>query len=151
MLAFITKTKVNLSRTYLLSFYYIVYIIIHNNVYIAVMDSQTCVHYAGQVTIISFKYNRTTQTITCTSTGGPATDVIWSKDTANISMVSNEGRLYEHSQIILNTTSATYENRLRIVDKSSKAAGIYTCEVTNLRGSTNESLYIQGIHKYIVL
>ena len=100
--------------------------------------------YAGRVTIVSLKYNRTTQTITCTSTGGPATNVYWFKDNVNISMASNEGRL---SQIVLNTTSATYENRLRIVDKSSKATGTYTCKVTNLRGSTNESLYIQGIHK----
>ena len=103
--------------------------------------------YAGQVTIMSFKYNRTTQTITCTSTGGPATVVIWSKDNVNISMASNEGGIYEHSQIILNTNSANYENRLRIVDKSSKAAGTHTCQVINPMGSTNESLYIQGIHK----
>ena len=105
----------------------------------------------GHVTIISLNYDRTTQTITCTSTGGPATDVIWSKDKLDISIVTNEGVVYEYSQIVLNTTSATYENRLRIVDKSSKATGTYTCEVTNPRGSTNESLYTQGIHKYIVL
>jgi hypothetical protein len=54
------------------------------------------------------------------------------------------GGLYEHSQIIVNTTSATYENRLRIVDKSSAATGTYTCKVTNPRGSMNESIYIQG-------
>jgi hypothetical protein len=60
--------------------------------------------------------------------------------------------LYEHSQIITNTASATYENRLRIVDKSSEAAGTYTCEVTNPRGSVNGSLYIQGNeHKVAVL
>ena len=80
----------------------------------------------------------------CTSIGGPATDVLWSKDNINISMAANEG-LYEYSQIVINTTSATYENRLRIVDKSSKTAGTY--EVTNPRGSTNESLYIHGNHK----
>ena len=44
------------------------------------------------------------------------------------------GDLYEHSQIIINTTSAIYENRLRIVDKSSEAAGNYTCSITNSRG-----------------
>ena len=92
-------------------------------------------------------YDRTSQTITCTSTGGPATDVTWYKDNAQISMVSNEGGIYEHSQIIINMISATYENRLRIVEKSSKAAGIYTCEVTNPRGSINENLYVQGYHK----
>ena len=83
------------------------------------------------------------QTISCTSTGGPATNVIWSKDDENVSMASNKG-LYEYSQIITDTVNATYENRLRIVDKSSEAAGTYTCEVRNLRGSMNATLYIQG-------
>ena len=91
---------------------------------------------------ISVQYDRTSQTITCTSTGGPATDVTWSKDNVNITLIM--GSLYEHSQIIINTTSATYENRLRILDKSSEAAGTYTCEVTNSRGGMNGSLYIQG-------
>ena len=59
-------------------------------------------------------------------------------------MVFNEGGIYEHSQIITDTVSATYENRLRIVDKSSEAAGTYTCKVRNPRGGRNESLYIQG-------
>ena len=96
----------------------------------------------GHVTNISVQYDRTSQTITCTSTGGPATDVTWSKDNVNIRLTMED--LYEHSQIIINTTSATYENRLRIVDKSSEAAGNYTCEVTNPRGSVNGNLYIQG-------
>ena len=96
----------------------------------------------GHVTNISVQYDRTSQTITCTSTGGPATDVTWSKDNVNITLTM--GSLYEHSQIIINTTSATYENRLRILDKSSEAAGNYTCEVINSRGGMNGSLYIQG-------
>ena len=91
----------------------------------------------GTVTNVSVQYDRTSQTITCTSTGGPATDVTWSKDNVNIGLTM--GGLYEHSQIIINTTSATYENRLRIVDKSSEAAGNYTCQVTNPRGSVNGS------------
>ena len=89
------------------------------------------------------KYNRASQTITCTTSGGPATDVTWLKDNEKITVTSSGG-LYEHSQVITNITSATYENRLRIVDKSSKAAGTYTCEVTNPRGSTNGSVCIQG-------
>ena len=94
------------------------------------------------MTNVSVQYDRTSQTITCTSTGGPATDVTWSKDNLNIRL--SMGGLYEHFQIIINTTSATYENRLRIVDKSSEAAGTYTCEVTNSRGGVNGRLYIQG-------
>ena len=96
------------------------------------------------MTNISVQYDRISQTITCTSTGGPATHVSWYKDNAQINMASNEGGIYEHSQIITDTVSATYENRLRIVDKSSETAGTYTCEVRNPRGSRNESLYIQG-------
>ena len=94
------------------------------------------------MTNVSVQYDTTSQTITCTSTGGPVTDVTWSKDNTNIRLTM--GGLYEHSQIIINTTSATYENRLRIVDKSSEAAGNYTCSITNSRGSMNRSLYIQG-------
>ena len=103
----------------------------------------------GNVTIISVQYDRTTQTIICESTGGPATNVTWYKDEAyiGINSGSNGGGIFEYSQIIANTTSATYENRLRIVDKSSETAGTYTCEVKNPRGSRNESLYIQGNHK----
>ena len=97
----------------------------------------------GNVTGISVQYDRTSQTIICTSTGGPTTDVIWFKDNEKISIVSDEV-LYESSQVIIDTINATYENRLRIIDKSSKVAGNYTCKVSNLRGSTNESLYIQG-------
>ena len=89
---------------------------------------------------VSVQYDRTSQTITCTSTGGPVTDVTWSKENIRLTM----GDLYEHSQIIINTTSATYENRLRIIDKSSEAAGNYACQVTNSRGCMNGSLYIQG-------
>ena len=100
---------------------------------------------------VSVQYDRASQTITCTSTGGPATHVTWYKDDAQINMVSNEGGIYEHLQIITDTVSATYENRLRIVDKSSETAGTYTCEVRNPRGSGNESLYIQGNHMHYVV
>ena len=89
--------------------------------------------------------------ITCTTTGGPATDVLWFKENEKISTTSSGGGgTYEHSQFITNTVSATYENRLRIVDKSSETTGTYTCEIRNPRGSRNESLYIQGNHKTAV-
>ena len=97
----------------------------------------------GYVAIASIMYDKTTQTIVCTSTGGPATDVSWSKDNVKIS-TANARDQYEFSQVITSTTNAIYENRLIVIDKSSKTAGTYTCEVENHRGSRNESLYIQG-------
>ena len=54
--------------------------------------------------------------------------------------------LYEHSKVIINTTSATYENRLSFINKTSKMTGTYTCQVVNSRGSWNESLYLEGIY-----
>ena len=102
--------------------------------------------YTGNITNISVKYNREDHIITCISTGGPATEVAWFKNNERISIISDK-EYYEYSQIIIDTINATYENRLRIVNKSSNVAGTYTCEVTNPRGSRNESLYIQGNHK----
>ena len=102
----------------------------------------------GNISNILVKYDRIHQTIVCKSTGGPATDVTWYKDNTQIMTPNcNEGGTYSYSQIITNTTSATYENSLRIIDKSSDAAGNYTCQVTNSRGGMNGSLYIQGSHK----
>ena len=87
----------------------------------------------GNISNTSIKYDRVYQTIICTSIGGPATDVTWYKDNAQI-IVPNEGGTYNYSQIITNTISATYESWLRIIDKSSEAAGNYTCEVKKLQG-----------------
>ena len=98
---------------------------------------------------VSVQYDRTNQIIICTSTGGPATYVAWYKDNAQVNIVSaNEGRIYKNSQIITNTVGATYENRLRIVDRSSEIAGTYTCEVRNPRGSMNESLCTYKVNRY---
>ena len=52
---------------------------------------------------------------------------------------------YVNSQIIINSTSATYENRLQIVKKSSDMAGNYTCEVQNSREVRRKILYIEGM------
>ena len=97
----------------------------------------------GCVTNVFIQYDKTSQTITCTSTGGPATDVTWYKDNVQI-IIPNERGTYNYSQIIVNTTSATYENRLRIIEKSSEVIGNYTCKVTNVRGGMNGNLYMQG-------
>ena len=108
------------------------------------------VWYIGHITTMSIEYDRTTHMITCTTNGGPATDVTWFKESEKISVAPSNRGTYEHSQIITNTVRATYKNRLRIVDKSSETAGTYTCEVRNPRGSMNESLYIQDSHKTTV-
>ena len=96
---------------------------------------------AGNVVITSLKYESVTQTIVCTSSGGPVTNVLWSKDDSSI---LNDGQNYELHKRIINETSATYENRLRILDASSIASGTYTCTVNNSLGSMQRSLSIEG-------
>ena len=97
--------------------------------YIEITKFKPCTysnHNLSNINITSLEYNGTSQTIVCRSSGGPATDVRWLKDGV---IVSSDGELYEHSQIVINTTSATYENKLTLIDKSSRAAGVYTCHV----------------------
>lgn len=92
------------------------------------------------IRITSISYDPSTQTITCTSTGGPATTVSWSKDDTSIT----EGQLYRQSKMITDRSISTFENRLSILDKSSDVAGNYSCIVTNSRGSTQRSQYLEG-------
>ena len=86
-------------------------------------------------------YESSTQTLICTSTGGPATSVTWRRDNTPLVV---DGTTYEHSQIITDTDTATYQNRLRIVDKSATLSGTYTCSVGNSRGSTSVPVEIAG-------
>ena len=85
-------------------------------------------------------YNSSTQTLICTSTGGPATSVTWSRDDTPLVV---DGTTYEHSQIITDTDTATYQNRLRIVHMSSQSH-VYTCTVCNLRGNSSVQLRVKG-------
>ena len=80
------------------------------------------------------------QTIVCVSTGGPATSVIWLKDDILVNLEH-----YVNSQLIIDSTTATYENRLQIINKTSNAAGNYSCHVSNLNGESIQSLYIKGM------
>ena len=91
--------------------------------------------------VTSLNYDRTTNTLVCTSTGGPVTTVVWSKDSN--SGIKND-QYYEQSVIIINTATATYESRLRILNKSSELTGYYTCTVSNSRGSSNQSMPLEG-------
>ena len=102
-----------------------------------------CVHviFLGNITNVTIHYNREHQLITCLSKGGPATTVTWS---LNNMTISTDGQKYENSQTIIDTTSALYENRLRIINKISTMAGVYKCMVSNPMGSLSAELDIQG-------
>ena len=69
-------------------------------------------------------------TVTCTSTGWPATQVIWSKD-GNILNTGGSNTIY---QVIMDRDNSVYQNVLFIQTNSlSELIGTYKCEVKTIR------------------
>ena len=74
-------------------------------------------------------------TLTCISTGGPATTVTWTRDSTTVT----EGK----ETVLNNATTATYTHTL-----TGNTAGIYTCTVANNKpSSASASITVQGIHR----
>ena len=92
---------------------------------------------SGSPSITGLLYNRSTLTLTCTSTGGPATTVTWRKNGA---VVEVDGITYHQSQRVVDTTTATYENFLVLSRNPDKVTGNYTCFVGNKRANASSEL-----------
>ena len=77
-------------------------------------------------------------TLTCISTGGPATTVTWTRDSVTVT---------EGTRTVLdNRVTSQYTHTLTV---TGKLEGLYTCTVANNRPSNNEAsaqLTVQGIH-----
>ena len=92
----------------------------------------------GSPSITSVIFDRNSTTLTCTSTGGPPTTVTWRKNDVPI----NES-LYEQSQRLVNTVTATYENVL-FNDNVANFVGAFTCGVSNVRGTDEVTRELNG-------
>ena len=72
-------------------------------------------------------------TLTCTSTGGPATTVTWTTpmgdDDTSVTQLQN-------------AVSATYTHTLNVLGS---VPGEYTCSVNNDRGTATRSITVQGM------
>ena len=69
-------------------------------------------------------------TVTCTSTGWPATQVIWSKD-GNILNTGGSNTIY---QVVMDRDNSAYQNVLFVQANSlSELIGTYKCEVKTIR------------------
>ena len=88
---------------------------------------------SGSPSITGLLYNRSTVTLTCTSTGGPATTVTWRKNGAVLEV---DGTIYHQSQRVVNARTATYENILVLIGEPDNVIGNYTCLVRNKRTET---------------
>ena len=74
-----------------------------------------------------------TFTLTCTSTGGPATNVSW---TVNSSAVT-ENSAHIITSLITNTTTATYNHTLTV---TGRLVGDYECNVSNSKSSSSSGI-----------
>ena len=82
-------------------------------------------------------FDRDNTTLTCTSTGGPPTSVTWRKNGVPVN-----NSLYQQSQRVVDTETATYENILFNV--ISKFVGTFSCEVGNVRGTAEDTVELNG-------
>ena len=97
----------------------------------------------GVPLVSMLSYSHPSCTLTCVSTGGPATNVTWRKVDVIISPSSPS---HQQSQRVVNTSTATYHNLLSITSSDiSDYSGSFTCTVSNTRGSSQSmSLDING-------
>ena len=81
-----------------------------------------------------------TFTLTCTSTGGPATTVSWRRDGK---ILSDDSTYNITSQILIDAETATYKHTLAI---TGRLEGKYECRVSNRKSSENGSLTVVGMY-----
>ena len=78
--------------------------------------------------------------LVCTSTGGPATTVIWKVN----NQITN-GSIYQQRQRIASHQNATFENILRIpMDSVANYNATYECLVMNSVGNDSSSFRLEG-------
>ena len=79
-------------------------------------------------------------TLTCTSTGGPATTVTWRRDSDN---VTGETRT-----VLYDRVTAQYTHTLTV---TGRLTGLYTCTVANDKPSNDSvNITVQGIDALLI-
>ena len=97
--------------------------------------------YTGSPTVTSLTYDGQSRTLTCTSTGGPAT-VTWRRDGVVITLNAT----YQQTKSLVDSVNGTYQTVLTI-DPSlhySRVVGTYNCTVENDRGASSETVIVPG-------
>ena len=91
-------------------------------------------------TVSSLTYDCGTRTLTCTSTGSPATTVTWTKDGATLTV---DGTTYSMTQTVTDRRTSTYENELTL-PATGDISGNYSCQVRNALGESQMTLAVMG-------
>ena len=95
-------------------------------------------HHTGSPNITSLTFDGSSNTLTCTSTGGPATTVTWRRDGVVITLNAT----YQQTKTIIDLVDSTYQNVLTIDPSVSHSdiVGTYNCTVENVRGRSSMTI-----------
>ena len=98
--------------------------------------------HAGSPIVTNLTFDEQSRTLTCTSTGGPATTVTWRRDGVVITLNAT----HQQTKRLVDTVVGTYQTVLTI-DPSvgwSDIVGTYNCTVENVRGGSSETVVVPG-------
>ena len=98
--------------------------------------------HAGSPSVTSLTYNDQSRTLTCITTGGPATTVTLRRNWVVITLSAT----YQQTKRVVDPVAGTYQTVLTIdpsLDQSS-IVGTYSCTVENDRGSSSETVVVPG-------
>ena len=97
---------------------------------------------AGSPTVTSLTFDDQSRTLTCTSTGGPATTVTWRRDGDVITLNAT----HQQTKRLVDPVNGTYQTVLTINSSvgQSDIVGTYNCTVENVRGESSKTLVVPG-------
>ena len=99
-------------------------------------------HHAGSPSVTSLTYDDESRTLTCISTGGPATIVSWRRNGVVITLSA----AYQQTKTLVDPVTGTYQTVLTINPSLhySRVVGNYNCTVENARGESSETVVVTG-------
>ena len=103
-----------------------------------------CIYYihAGSPNVTNLTFDNKSRTLTCTSTGGPATNVTWRRDGVVITLNAT----HQQTKRVVDPVNGTYQTVLTINSSvgQSDIVGTYNCTVENVRGESSETVVVSG-------
>ena len=98
--------------------------------------------HAGSPTVTYLAFDDQSRTLTCTSTGGPATTVTWRRNGVVITLNDT----YQQTKRLVDAVNGTYQTVLTINSSvgQSDIVGTYNCTVENVRGESSETMVVPG-------
>ena len=98
--------------------------------------------HTGSPNVTNLTFDDESRTLTCTSTGGPASTVTWRRD----GVVITPNATHQQTKRLVDSVNGTYQTVLTINSSVSQddIVGTYNCTVENIRGESSETVVVPG-------